>query len=57
MEDKEFYIKLDEVMEELLPGVKHLAIQDYGKLNEVLMEITRRRNLSNLEMKINVQVK
>lgn len=43
MNDKEFYTQLDEIMQELLPGVAHLCLTDYGKLNDVCMEITRRR--------------
>lgn len=47
MTDKEFYNQLDEIMKELLPGVAHLCLSDYGKLNDVCMEITRRRKLAN----------
>ena len=43
MNDKEFYTQLDEIMQELLPGVAHLCLTDYGKLNDVCMEITKRR--------------
>lgn len=43
MTDKEFYVKLDEIIQELLPGVVHLCLSDYSKLNDVCMEITARR--------------
>ena len=49
MTDKEFYNQLDEIMQELLPGVAHIVLEDYGKLNDVCMEITRRRKLANEE--------
>lgn len=49
MTDKEFYTQLDEVIKELLPGVAHIVLEDYGRLNEVCMEITRRRKLANEE--------
>lgn len=46
MTDKEFYNQLDEIIQELLPGVAHLCLSDYGKLNDVCMEITRRKKQS-----------
>lgn len=49
MKDKEFYNKLDEIMNALLKGIKYIVLQDYGKLNDVCMEITRRRKLANEE--------
>ncbi len=49
MTDKEFYTQLDEVIKELLPGVANIVLSDYGKLNDVCMEITRRRKLANEE--------
>ncbi len=49
MTDKEFYTQLDEIIQELLPGVAHIVLSDYSKLNEVCMEITRRRKLVNEE--------
>ena len=49
MTDKEFYNQLDEIMQGLLPGVANIVLSDYGKLNDVCMEITRRRKLANEE--------
>lgn len=43
MTDKEFYVKLDEIIQQLLPGVAHLCLPDYGKLNDVCIEITARK--------------
>lgn len=56
MEDKQFYNQLDEIMQELLPGVAHVVLSDYGKLNDVCREITRRRVAANAELKIEVEV-
>lgn len=46
MEDKEFYQKLDEIINELLKGIGYIVLEDYGKLNDVCLEITRRKKLS-----------
>ena len=54
MTDKEFYVKLDEIMQELLPGVAHLCLSDYGKLNDVCMEITNRRKKALKEVEVEV---
>lgn len=43
------YTQLDKVIKELLPGVAHIVLEDYGRLNDVCMEITRRRKLANEE--------
>ncbi len=42
MEDKLFYQLLDEILESLMKGAKYISI-DVGKLNDVCMEITRRK--------------
>ncbi len=46
MTDKEFYTQLDEIITELLPGVANIVLQDYGKLNDVCIEISRRKRIS-----------
>lgn len=46
MNDKEFYQKLDEIINELLKGIGNIVLEDYGKLNDVCMEITRRKKQS-----------
>lgn len=47
MEDKEFYTQLDILITEMLPGVSNIVLTDYGRLNEICMEITKRKKLYN----------
>ena len=57
MNDKEFYQKLDDIINELLKGIGNIVLEDYGKLNDVCMEISRRKFLANAELKIEGVVK
>ncbi len=43
MTDKEFYLALERQINNLMEGARYIALQDIGELNEVLIELTRRR--------------
>lgn len=43
MDDKEFYEALDRQINDLMKGAKYIALQDIGELNDVLIELSRRR--------------
>lgn len=43
MDDKEFYEALDRQICNLMEGASRIVLQDIGELNEVCMELTRRR--------------
>lgn len=43
MEDKEFYDALDRQINNLMQGAKYIVIDNLEELNEVCMELTRRR--------------
>lgn len=43
MDDKEFYKALDRQINNLMQGAKYIVIEDLAELNEVCMEITRRK--------------
>jgi hypothetical protein len=42
MNDQEYYTKLDGLFDEIMRQASKLVFQNYGTLNEVLMETTKR---------------
>lgn len=43
MNDNEFYNGLDKIFEDILPQAGKLCLQDIGLLNNVLIELRKRR--------------
>ena len=48
MEDKQFYTDTFDAIDELMHGIKYIAC-DIGRLNEVLIELRKRRDNANKE--------
>ena len=51
MSDSEFYKALNKQINNLMQGARYIVIEDSAELNEVCMEITRRRKECNTYLK------
>ena len=46
MTDPQFIVCMAKLIDDILPQLGKLCLQDYGNLNEVCMELTRRKNVT-----------